>query len=428
MPYSNQENRLRERAQNVLVENYQATGGEYITPAWPHYKNQWVWDSSFHAIACAELGMHDLARNEIRTLLEWQDERGWVPHRIYHGRYNLLDLERPLYRTGGLHPECSRLVGQPVLAQAVEAIDDTDFSRETIEQLVRFYKYFLEYRDAENVLSIISPRESGRDAAPEFDFFRPVAPKGLKFLGKILDPLWVLWLDWKLMRAGWDERTILERNIFHVKDVAEHCIFVDGLYSLRRLLTQTGSHDLFPDIENVIQRCEQALLEQTWDESDETFYPLHVKNTPGGGVVAEPIRELSLGELFPLLLENPPVRVRESIVEYLRDPEYFGTPYPVPSVPVSHPQFRASSAFPIWRGPVWLNSNWFILRGLLRHGHTELAEHLMYSSMDMVGREGFYEFYNPFDGHGIRVEGFGWTTLVVTFPRLLEEAKTLKQG
>lgn len=421
------EENLREQAKQVLLNNYQATGEEYITPAWPHYKNQWVWDSAFHAIACAELDMPDLAQNEIRQLLKWQDGRGWIPHRIYHGRYNLLDLERPLYRTGGLHPKYSRLVGQPVLAQAVEAIGEPDFSRETIEPLVRFYQYFLEYRDAENVLSIISPRESGRDAAPEFDFFRPVAPERFKFLGKMLDPLWVLGLDWKLMRAGWDERRILKRNIFHVKDVAEHCIFVDGLYSLRRLLTQTGRGDLFPDIENVTNRCEQALIDQTWDKESQTFYPQRVvtEASDNGEVTyrCHPIREPSLGALFPLLLDNLPKHMRQSIISYLEDPDYFATAYPVPSVPVSHPKFNPSADFPIWRGPTWLNSNWFIIRGLMLHGYTDMAERIARSSVEMVEQEGFYEFYNPFDGHGIRVEGFGWTTLVITFPSLLQKSE-----
>jgi hypothetical protein len=412
---------LRERAREVLLNNYHATGDRYITPAWPHYKNQWVWDSSFHAIACGELGMGELAKNEIRTLLEFQDGRGWIPHRIYHGQYNLLDLERPLYRTGGWHPETSQLVGQPVIAQAVEAINEPAFTAEVIEQLVAFYRYFLRYRDAENILSIISPRESGRDAAPEFDFFRPVMPKTFRAMGKLLDPLYVLRLDWRLMRAGWDEVEIFRRNIFHVKDVAEHCIFIDGLYALGKLLEQTDRTGLFPDIEAVTLRCERALLEQAWDDVSRTFYPLRVENTKEGQWRLDPIRELSLGALFPLLLRDLPADMTEQLVTDVSDPKSFHVPYPVPSVPACHPRFDPSGKFPIWRGPTWINSNWFLIRGLMRQGRTETARHIARVSLDMVSREGFREFFDPFDGSGMRVDDFGWSTLVTTFPRLVDD-------
>lgn len=423
MPESEKEENLRERARQVLLKNYRRTNGRYITPAWPHYKNQWVWDSAFHAIACAELDMPDLAQNEIRQLLEWQDARGWIPHRIYHDNFNLFDLERPLYRTGGWRPKCSRLVGQPVLAQAVEAIGDTQFTHEVIESLVSFYRYFLDYRDAENILSIISPRESGRDGAPVFDFFRPVTSGRWRFLNRLIDPLWVLWLDWRLMRAGWDEQIIFQNNIFHVKDVAEHCILIDGLYALQRLLQTVGKEGLFPDIAEATYRCEQA-LELAWDSRDRTFYPLRVTASEGQGEIvytAEPIRELSLGALFPLLVQNITAQQRESTIGHLRNPDSFWTEYPVPSVPVSHLRFDPASSFPIWRGPTWLNSNWFILRGLLRHGYREEAAYIARKSWEMVEREGFYEFYNPLSGRGRRVSDFGWTTLVTTFPSLLQK-------
>src|SRR3989344_3139793 len=77
---------LRNRAKKIMFQNFEATGGKYICPSWPHYKAQWLWDSCFHAIICADLGMADLAKNEIERLLGWQRKDGWIPHMIYNGK------------------------------------------------------------------------------------------------------------------------------------------------------------------------------------------------------------------------------------------------------------------------------------------------------------------------------------------------------
>lgn len=413
--------KIRKDAKRVLLRNYEATGKEYITPAWPHYKNQWVWDSVFHAISCVELGMKDLAINEIRNLFKFQDERGFIPHRIYHGNFVWFDLERPLYNRGGWKPESSSLVGQPVIAQAVEAIDDDDFTREVIEGLVKFYMYFLKYRDAANIISIISPRESGRDAAPEFDFFRPSAPRKLWFLEKFLDPMYVLRLHnkygrkFKLEGGGWDEKKILGSRLFNVKDIAIHCLWIDGLYSLRNLLKKVDREELFPEINEVIRRARDVLIEKAWDEEDEAFYPLRV--TKQG---EQKIKMLSLGSLFPLLIRDLPPKMVHSIVWDITDPEKFWTPYPIPVVPKCNEKFEPITALPIWdSGEVWINANWCLLRGLMQHNCLALAQEIAVRNIKMIEKSGIWEIYNTLTGEGMRISDFGWSTLVTTFPKLV---------
>ena len=88
----------RKNAKKLLLENFIKTGSKYICPSWPHYKSQWLWDSCFHAIVCAELGLKDLAKNEINRLLEWQQDSGWIPHQIYHGHKRKFDVEGYLYK------------------------------------------------------------------------------------------------------------------------------------------------------------------------------------------------------------------------------------------------------------------------------------------------------------------------------------------
>jgi hypothetical protein len=60
-----------------------------------------------------------------------------------------------------------------------------------------------------------------------------------------------------------------------------------------------------------------------------------------------------------------------------------------------------------------INTNWFVARGLRRHGFSDLARKIERTSMGLVKRSGFREFYHPRTGAGQGARDFGWSTLVV---------------
>ena len=62
-----------------------------------------------------------------------------------------------------------------------------------------------------------------------------------------------------------------------------------------------------------------------------------------------------------------------------------------------------------WRGPVWINTNWLLWNGLSQHGQTEEADAILLSSLGLVARSGFHEYFDPFGGEGFGTDGFGWT-------------------
>ena len=418
---------LEEKAKKLLRENFEATGQRYICPSWPYHPWQWGWDSCFHAIACAHLGMSDLAKNEITKLFSVQiregPRKGFIPHQIYWPnvtswtKRGFQDIERFLYK--GWMPRTSPLVTQPVLAQAVRSINDADFFHECADQLIDFYKYFQNLRDPDQdgLISIITPRESGRDSSPEFDFFRfggYRAPRHLKFLDIANDIISVLWIEARYKTMGWDEKRILESHIFDVQDLVVQCIYIDGMYDLLWMMQEwDGSCDRYPDIESVIARAENAVLEKCWNSEDKTFYSLR-----NGG---QQLQDLTIASLFPILIKDLPDDRVVEIVRALKDPKKFNTPYPVPTVAVSNSEFDGTSTLLIWRGPTWINTNWFLIRGLLRNGAADSAEHIAHKSVEMIERNGFREFYQPFTGRGMHVENFGWSTLAITFSKLIKQ-------
>lgn len=74
-----------------------------------------------------------------------------------------------------------------------------------------------------------------------------------------------------------------------------------------------------------------------------------------------------------------------------------------------------------WRGPVWLNINWMLHRGLKQYGFDEDAGLLKKALFGLVAEHGFYEYYNPLSGDGLGANNFSWTAALL-IDLLLEES------
>lgn len=398
---------LKEKAEALLLKNYKLTGKRYIAPDGAFFHiHQWLWDSCFHTISCSELGLKDLAKNEVTRLLGWQREDGWIPHLIYHGPVSkFFDLERRLYKKE--HRKFHSSISQPpVLAQAVKAINEPDFTKEVLPALTKFYLYFKEKQDPDNdnLISICHPCEGGRDTSAEFDFFRwRIKRKNfLGFADPILHYFGLFKLEWEYRKLNWDIGKIWQKNLFNVEDLMFNCVWAEGL----RIL---GQNDL-------ADKTEEAIYQLCWDEKDKIFYSLDAKN--------QKIRRKTISSLFPLILDNIPAKMRQSLVEHLTNKEEFWTEYPIPSLAKNDPEFSpAQGLYCNWQGPVWINMNWFIIKGLIKHGYREIAQEIAEKTYQMIEKEGFREFYNSLTGQGLRwpTRNFSWSTLVITFPKILEE-------
>jgi hypothetical protein len=120
---------------------------------------------------------------------------------------------------------------------------------------------------------------------------------------------------------------------------------------------------------------------------------------------------------MPLILPDLPGEIADRLVEHLDDPRTFAAPSPVPSVALDEPSFvrdhRIRGFRFIWRGPLSMNTNWFLVHGLRVHGHADVADRIAARSRELVERGDFNEFYDPLDGTPVGAERFGWATLVV---------------
>ena len=87
------------------------------------------------------------------------------------------------------------------------------------------------------------------------------------------------------------------------------------------------------------------------------------------------------------------------IDEHLLNEKEFWTNYPVPSVAVNEPTFSENSSF-LWRGHTWIDMNWFIINGLKKHGFENIALELSKNTINLVLKNGFWQYYSPISGNG----------------------------
>lgn len=385
---------------------------EFIAPAKKEYTYQFLWDTAFHAIVLSHFDIA-WAKREIKNYLlaQWAD--GFLPHIIFWGG-NIPNLPHWAFIESkiSLRPQTSALTQPPAFAIAIETIfkkdKKLDFLREVLPKIARSHRWLLENRDPDNdhLLSIISPNESGMDELPVFQV-------ALGYSGDDSTTLHYVYRKPDLLnkRYNYDSKTILEKDYFNVEEVLFNCVFVEANRSLSRMFEKIGEKIEAEYFTGLAKKCEASILKKFWDQKDKIFYPLYSKNEKKAKVK-------TIASLMPLFLDGIKGVQLRAVLKHLLNPQEFWTSYPVPTVAADEPYFTPEE-IPfykgklIWRGPTWVNTNWFLVKGLRKHGYDEIADQIVGKMQKMIEKYGFREYYNPVTGVGYRRDNFGWSTLIV---------------
>jgi hypothetical protein len=152
---------------------------------------------------------------------------------------------------------------------------------------------------------------------------------------------------------------------------------------------------------------------ETWDENararaerinhfmwdDQTGFYYHVNKETHGFTFRRPNdlkREEIIGFL-PLWAGIADSHQARRLVEKLTDPKKFWRPYGVPSLAADDPYYNPKG---YWNGPMWVEWNYLIVRGLIDYGYYEEARGLVNRvATAMIAQlkkdHNFWEFYSP---------------------------------
>ena len=402
---------LEEGARNILLTNLRRgvadwNGKEFsfVVPSLRGYPFQWFWDSCFHAIALTHLDLEQ-AKAELRTLMSGALPNGFISHITFWEMDKQPDfLSRNI--VGMTSPNYSSTMQPPIIAYAVErvyqATGDEAFRDEALPILTAFYRWLRANRDPDDdgLIAVIQPEEAGTDCSPKYD-----EALGLEELTNqgFITALRKVYAAYEPMRG--DDRRILAADVFHFEDVLVNSIYAFGMRSLARLL---GDSPEAAEFQREADRTLEALLAKCWDEEAGAFFDL-------SGVAENPVRVVTISSLMPLILDDLPRPIVERLVDrWVTSTDDFWLPYPLPSVPASDPKFMPGNprGF-IWRGPTWINTNWFLSHGLRRHGYSELADTIVAKSLEAIEMSGYREYYHPYTAEGLGARDFGWSTLAL---------------
>ena len=395
MDYSKLKNYLVELSNILWAEPYGSfkhhcivvtKNSSYPSQLWDW--GNWVNNIALRQIATYQNKQDELVKHEIGSVLNFLNEQhpdGSIEIAIFPSKEHDFASKMP-----------HKNIHKPVLAQHVAFISkhhtDTAWIEENFPKLVKFIAYYEQNAKHESGLYyFFDDFAIGVDNDPS-TFYRPDNSSASIYLNSLM-----------YMELG--AMSHLASLIGRVEDA--------NYYSTRQ------------------SELKKAINEHCYDEKDGMYYSCDINLRP-----IEPnvllhsgsprhystlIQRLGCWSSFlPLWAGIPSHEQAERIIkENLLDEKAFWAPYGVRSLSKYEKMYRlVGTGNPSsWQGGVWILSNYFLFKALLRYGYKSEADELATKTLDLLAKDlensgAFHEYYNPETGEGLFNKGFSsWNLL-----------------
>jgi neutral trehalase len=196
--------------------------------------------------------------------------------------------------------------------------------------------------------------------------------------------------------ADWDESVLRETCPFRVEDVLTNSVYVRACEDLAALYASGDDDAAAERWREQAAETRAAMRGRLWSDDLGLFVSYD-------RVAGEQLLEPTVAGLVPVFGGVPTAAQFERLHETLTT-DFFDFTYAVPTY--------VGEAFDpdrYWRGPVWMNTNWLLERGLRRYDATETADRIRADSLALCDRGGFREYFNPRSGAGRGSDDFAWS-------------------
>ncbi len=415
---------LEASAGDVLAGN---RSGSITKPSPDLYPHQWNWDSCFIAIG---LSRYDpgRAQEELLSLTRGQWRNGMVPQIVftpgvsgYFPGPDVWQSERSAEAPSEV--QTSGITQPPVLATAALLAYERDpdreratlFLTEVLPRILAFHRFLYRERDIDGagLVVVVHPWESGLDNSPPYldagsrvrltykPRYQRLDTQHVSAANRPTDKDYDLfvWLLEQMREVGYEWSGYLPTATLLVEDVLFNAILCRANADLCELCRYAGVSS--NEANEWLASTSSAMDSKLWREDAGLYFSYD-------RVADRPLAEPTVASLTPLYGPTiEPARL-DRLVSKLLDPTLFwpGPGYACPSTSLSSPRFNPAN---YWLGPVWINTNWLLIRGLERLGRLEPAKRLRSDALNLLKTGGFREYFNPHDGTGYGTNRFSWS-------------------
>ena len=360
--------RIAVKAMVTLLTNWRASRGDLFhdgvipSHAMSYFIGFWGWDSWKHAVALS-LFEPNLAKDQVRAMFDYQTSEGMIIDCIYTDKKenNERNSKPPLAAWA--------------VSEIYKATLDADFVKEIYPKLLKYHRWWYEYRDhdkngfcefgsVDGTLEA-SAWESGMDNAIRFDHSSMLKNDNRA---------------WSLNQESVDLNAYLAHEYLLLKELS------------------------------IIANCEFNEPDRTattadyfFDREKEFFYDKRLSNHSS-------VQVEGCEAYIPLWAGIATPAQAECVLKYLTDPLKFATYIPFPTVTADHPNFSPNG---YWRGPIWLDQVYFAIHGLRNYGYTELADGYTKQVFDRLNGlradAPIHENYETSTGKRLKSPHFSWS-------------------
>ncbi|KAI0033259.1 glycoside hydrolase [Vararia minispora EC-137] len=410
------------------------------TPSRSFFPRGFYWDEGFHLLHIGEWD-NDLSHthySSLEILKDWInliDEDGWV------AREQILGEEARSKVPPEFQTQVPNYANPPTLTMAVTAFIDRvralsfgpsdaelgmEFGTRGIQMPLSAAKtstpgrFYLDHKEAMTYLrSIYAPLRR------HYDWFRRTQRGQLKQYGRRPRSRTEAY-RWRgrsathVLTSGMDDypRGPASAGELHLDLHSWVGFFSRTMREIAEFLGEEDDRVLFAEIEQAVK---DNLVDLYWSEEEQMYCDVGVSDEDE----SQHVCHKGYLSLFPLMLELLPVDSPHvgSILELLHDPNHLWSPYGIRSLSASHPEFGQGENY--WKGPIWVQMNYLVLRALYKtyaaeEGPFREISKTIYSQLrqniisNEYERTGYvWEQYDATTGEGRRSHPFtGWTSMM----------------
>jgi putative isomerase len=361
----------------TLLTNWRSPAGDlqhdgvFPSAAYQGFYGFWSWDSWKQAVALVRFHP-ELAKNNIRSMFQYQDEMGMVADCVYFDpkENNWRDTKAPLSAWA--------------VYEIYQHTQDLKFVKELYPKLIKYHQWWYQYRDHDqNGLCeygstdgtlIAAKWESGMDNAVRFD------------------------------------STKMLKNNEHAWSMNQESVDLNAyLYAEKKYLSKLskiiGNQKQAKYFSKTAEELKQRISQKFWDEKSGFFYDREIKS---GKLLTVQQGPEGWTALYTGIANQ---KQAEKVKNILCNPEKFACKVPFPTLVADHPKFNPLKGY--WRGPVWIDQAYFGIKALENYGFHKEAKHLknnLFSNAEgLLQKAPIRENYHPITGKGLNAKHFSWS-------------------